>query len=87
MTGADDRLRTIRGEISALLGEYVGIRRTEDDAPTEFGDIVTEWVAVVGATCIDWSDGQQTLLTIHPDVPYTARLGLLTSAQHDLVNA
>jgi hypothetical protein len=78
LTMADQtKLAQLKDNISTLVAEYIA--EINEDA------IATEWILVAGATKIDWSDGRQIVLSIHPNVPYTARLGLLTSAQHDTV--
>ena len=71
----------LRERIEALVGEYVAELNNVHGGER----IPTAWVLVVGMTEVEWTDGRESLVTIHRNVPFSTRLGLLTSAQHDLV--
>lgn len=82
MTDAEpDELRELRDRIDERVAEYVeALNRLYG------GELLhTSWVLVVGMTEITWGDGRESLVLVHRDVPYSTRLGLLTSAQHDLL--
>ena len=74
----EQRLEDIRDEMTLLISEYAA------ELDNEF--IATEWTAIIGATKIEWNDGRQVVINIHPGISYTSRLGLLTSAKHDLLH-
>lgn len=72
-----DERAQLRAEINRLIGEYA------HELDSDF--LATEWVIVVGMTKMDWEGGRQAIVTVHDSVPYSSRLGLLTSAQSDLL--
>jgi len=76
---SDERLAEIREQIDGLVAEYAALAIEDDTALTH------AWILCFGATRIEWNDGREQTGTIHPDVPFTTRLGLLTSAQADLL--
>jgi len=69
----------IRAQIDSLVAEYAALAIQDDTALTH------AWILCFGATRIEWTDGREQTGTIHPDVPFSTRLGLLTSAQADLL--
>lgn len=48
-------------------------------------NIPTSWELVVGMVELDWTDGRERTAIVHDRTPYTTRLGLLTTAQADLL--
>lgn len=66
----------VLGEIDRLVAKLV--------VADSVASIPTSWVLVVGSTQMEWRDGTESITTWSPNVPYSTRLGLLTSAMNDL---
>ncbi len=76
---AVERLRAAR----ALVDEQITAYMAAVNEAYGMNRIPTAWIAVIGSTELDWRHGQETLITLHPNVPYSTRVGLLSSALHD----
>lgn len=76
---SEERKAEIRRQIDALVAEYAALAIEDETALTH------AWVLCFGATRIEWNDGREQTGMIHPNVPFSTRLGLITSAQADLL--